>query len=1344
MLSTFGVHNAANARAHKITSVSQVDPVGGDVATVTVTNSSNVREVRIGGTSCSFFPMTTTKLAVITPTKQAGIESVQVKYRTGVVARSSITYWSPVDTNTTLCMERGGYISGEWKDRSGNARHFTDASSYPTDIDKEPQFNEGATTQLLSRAISWNAIMSADLINYSVSMMIRVRALPPNNATVYQNTAALTDAGAYGGLFLSDTRVVWRHHDGVLSNEVEISTPLSLFDWHVVDVECNAGSLRMRIDGGSWTSPITVPAIGSTAFNLRVGNNHGTTVPFVGDMRGLVFSNIARGNTWFNNCSTWWSVRHGYRTGSAPSIASVDSDVFDPSGGDVAFIKGANLSSTTDVKFGSTSCLGKPALTSHPSFDGANDVLQLAYSRSTILGNSGWTYTGLIDCVGLTADPQHLLMENQAYVYISIYKGGASVHQYNAAGNILSSAYAGGVGNGLHVIQARWTGTQIQVRVDGGAWASIAQTEIGGSSNFKIGSNYIQTAGFLKGRIVEMFTTDSSLSDLQLDSVIGGMNYDYGLRIGGIAAASYSRAQLSLTTCFKPGSFSAGTWTGTASAGSSSSRNLSEATNPPSSVTSSLITVKAFGSLPDFDGANDELSTAVTLNNVFGNGAMSGWVLIDVDKVVGGAGAGSAYTNDIVFGTEPNAYFVVTLKNDGHGQIRAYPSSGVPLEIDVDLHGGWNLLQWRCDGTDIYFRSNGDDWTTAAFTGVDSSGNASTFALGAIGSYSTNELNGRMAEIATAIGDIGQKGSDNVLAYVNQRYGLNLGGYAPFDFDPTTLSLSLFCRAGDYAVGTWTGTASAGSSGGRNLTEATNPPTVASNEITCRVPALSAGATMAGVPRFDGTNDSLGGPGEVAPTIEDVFGISGGASAAGSYTILFRADSAQSANAQVYSNPGLLSQVGGNSAGNGCSFSSAGVKFGHYDGTWDQITIAADVGEWHVAQAKWNGTTLYARVLTHGQPPGAWQSLARGTWQTTAGGYLDLGGQYDSLRWFHGVIAEVMTAASVLSDAEMDNIVRYLNNRHGMRLGMHAVSSYDPAVLALTTWYRSGGYTAGTWTGVASAGASGSRNLGEATNANMPIASSEIVPARLPVTIITPAGEATVTDVVRYANPGTIPSNVWWMHAQSGIVTEIDGTVKSWADQSGAGDAGRNMAPTSDYVPYRYSSAYNGKMIIDNQYAGTNRLLRANAAWSTTFHTFTLSTIGHGKTTGNTYYVFEDNSMYNTIITQGGTPGMYNLGASELINGTGNFNQPGSIAVAVFNGATSNFYVEDNVATSGAFTNTHVLGGFRGYAGSYLSNTSTYGVWGLADVAAYSRVLTADEARTLRRYRDSYYGKVVT
>jgi hypothetical protein len=225
-------------------------------------------------------------------------------------------------------------------------------------------------------------------------------------------------------------------------------------------------------------------------------------------------------------------------------------------------------------------------------------------------------------------------------------------------------------------------------------------------------------------------------------------------------------------------------------------------------------------------------------------------------------------------------------------------------------------------------------------------------------------------------------------------------------FDPASLSLEGWWRA-DFAASPWTGTASAGGSGARNLTEATNPPAVG---------AAQNGKNPAD---FDGTNDLLG-----SATTFTTFA----AAAAGSIWCLFYADtSAADAGAgSRHDNEGLVAEEGGATALN-LTFSAGGVSVSLYDGAFKEVITACGTGAYHLAQAKWNSTNLYLRIDS-----GSWVSIAAGALSGSAGG-LVVGRNYDT-KFLDGRILDVGMATSALSDGSFDSVKSYVNSRFALAL----------------------------------------------------------------------------------------------------------------------------------------------------------------------------------------------------------------------------------------------------------------------------------------------------------------------
>lgn len=136
------------------------------------------------------------------------------------------------------------------------------------------------------------------------------------------------------------------------------------------------------------------------------------------------------------------------------------------------------------------------------------------------------------------------------------------------------------------------------------------------------------------------------------------------------------------------------------------------------------------------------------------------------------------------------------------------------------------------------------------------------------------------------------------------------------------------------------GTASAGNSGLRTLSEATNPPstTTAVNGYTPF--------------RFDGSNDRL-----IASGTNSNYVTAG----AGTFFAILRPITSAADNATVYLNKPIW--VDTTQALMGAGFSNAGFRPYIYDGGYKDLnTLPMSIGDWHWVAQTWNGTTLFGMV----------------------------------------------------------------------------------------------------------------------------------------------------------------------------------------------------------------------------------------------------------------------------------------------------------------------------------------------------------------------------------------------
>lgn len=218
------------------------------------------------------------------------------------------------------------------------------------------------------------------------------------------------------------------------------------------------------------------------------------------------------------------------------------------------------------------------------------------------------------------------------------------------------------------------------------------------------------------------------------------------------------------------------------------------------------------------------------------------------------------------------------------------------------------------------------------------------------------------------------------------------------------LPLTLWERTA-YAGSPWNGTASAGSSGARSLTEATNPPAVGA--------LLNARATA----DFDGVNDRLNG-----------LALSNYASTpAGSAWVLYIADTSAAAAALAADDRGILCLE--NAGHLIMAHNNTGPRVALFDTGYRTIQLAhAATAVWTLLQMKWDGVNLYARVNS-----GAWTSTPC-TGPSNLTFNIRAGLNNDTLFRFDGRIAEIGMSATAISDANYEVIRAGVNSYHGLAL----------------------------------------------------------------------------------------------------------------------------------------------------------------------------------------------------------------------------------------------------------------------------------------------------------------------
>jgi hypothetical protein len=504
--------------------------------------------------------------------------------------------------------------------------------------------------------------------------------------------------------------------------------------------------------------------------------------------------------------------------------------------------------------------------------------------------------------------------------------------------------------------------------------------------------------------------------------------------------------------------------------------------------------------------------------------------------------------------------------------------------------------------------------------------------------------------------------------------------------------------------------------------------------------ALATGVVVWGdAPRHNGLNTRLSS----ALAVSNYFGASTGGFA------VFINPGALGADASYASNgasPKIFSDSGGYVT---CKITSLGATIYIFDGAQKlSNTIPLASNEPVLLFGKWDGTNVYLTKAGQAFPAGI---ACTGPQVLT--GTLNVGTNYNNSAFADMVTLELMLMNTVPTQAALDNITAFVNQKYGTTFGGIQASSFNPATLSLTGWWSAGNYVSGTYTGSASAGTSGGRNLTEATvppavasGVGMKLTVPANAAGKYPLTVKNASGRTTLPNAVEYANPKTIPNCVWWLRPDAAVITQAAGVVTAWADQSGVGDANRNVAPAgTDKAAYNASDAtYNGKPTVGTFTVATDTRLVNPAAWTATYATFTMGAIGHTPGTSNNYFTFEQNADYNALLGNnsgcGAACGGTGTGATLLSTPGAGIAEPRAFLSAVFNGTASSLYLNDNVPVTGTL-GTHTLGNAAMSLGSYPAASATNAVSRIAEVYAHSRALTSREQRTIRRYRDSYYGK---
>ena len=217
--------------------------------------------------------------------------------------------------------------------------------------------------------------------------------------------------------------------------------------------------------------------------------------------------------------------------------------------------------------------------------------------------------------------------------------------------------------------------------------------------------------------------------------------------------------------------------------------------------------------------------------------------------------------------------------------------------------------------------------------------------------------------------------------------------------------------------------------------------------------------------------------------------------------------------------------------------------------------------------------------------------------------------------------------------------------------------------------------------------------------------------------------------------PRAITGLQLWLRADMGI-TLNGGNVSAWADQSGTGDANKNVVQATAGLQPAFTAAdgsYNSKSTVG--FTGS-QLLRS-AAWAAALaQPLTRVVVGHGANDGTNNY-FMDNlsgTQCAIIASSGAGLDMYD---GATLTATGVTPSSPQAIVTVDNGASSKIYANAKTAKNTGAAGAGQINGTT--IGNYQGGTTFALIGSIAEVLIYSGALSDATLLPLWAYLGSRY-----
>lgn len=215
--------------------------------------------------------------------------------------------------------------------------------------------------------------------------------------------------------------------------------------------------------------------------------------------------------------------------------------------------------------------------------------------------------------------------------------------------------------------------------------------------------------------------------------------------------------------------------------------------------------------------------------------------------------------------------------------------------------------------------------------------------------------------------------------------------------------------------------------------------------------------------------------------------------------------------------------------------------------------------------------------------------------------------------------------------------------------------------------------------------------------------------------------------------PKAISGLALWLRADMGVT--IGTGVSAWADQSGTGDANKNVTQGTGGLQPAFTASngsYNGRPTID--FTGS-QLLRSGTWAASLSQPFTRLVVGHGANDAtNNYFMDNITGTQCAIIADNGANLQLYDGAALPAGITPSAPQA---IVTVDNGASSKIYANAHTARNSGAAGAGIITGTT--IGNYQGGGAFALTGSIAEIAVWSRALSQSEIDRLLTYAGDCY-----